>query len=180
MPQQQQTMVQNIPSHGLSQLWLRGRSAGGKTKRGDISCFGNHADWFQDPFLSNVRGNAIDHLLKSLQEPGTSLGRQLGKKAAFQCPTNLLYCYHVRQEDLSLSTARALSRSFIVSLVLDSKNSGHPSSQRSTWRWEKFSKKTNTERNVLFISYVCQLWYALIMINNSKLFGPLFHHCLLP
>lgn len=135
-----------------------GPPTGGKPKHGDISCFGNNADWFQDPFLSN--------LLKSLKEPSISLGRQLGKKAAFQCPTNLLYCSHVRWEHLSLSTARALSRSFVASLVLDGKNSGHPSSWRYMWHWEKFSKKPNAERNILFISYACQLWYALIMINN--------------
>lgn len=102
---------------------------------------------------------------------------QLGKKTAFQCPTNLLYYWHVRWEDLSLSTARALSRSLIVFIILDSKNSGHPGSQCCTWNWEKNSPENQTDRNILFITYTCQLWYALTEINNSKLFGPFSSLC---
>lgn len=79
--------------------------------------------------------------------------------------------------NLSLSTSRALSRSFIVSIILDSINSGHLVSQCCTWNWENNSPENQADRNILFITYTCQVWYVLTTINNSKLFGPYLSLC---
>lgn len=121
----------------------RGRSTGGKTIRGDISCSSNNADWFQDPFLCNVWGNVTHYIIywnhcQSLVShwEGSWLSKQLSS-----VPLTFFTANALDEKISHCQQPEPFSRSFVVSLILDSKNSGYLSSQRYIWHWEKFSKK---------------------------------------